>query len=46
MILATILFNMSIAIQEIEQVKKNSKLAKYYTILAMKILFYYSVNDF
>ena len=46
MILATILFNMSIAIQEIERVKKNSKLAKYYIIPDMKILFHHSVNDF
>jgi len=46
MILATILFNMSMAIQEIGWVEKNGKLAKCYTISVMKILFHHSVNDF
>ena len=45
-ILAIILFNMSMAIQEIGGVGKNNKLTKYYTIPAMKILSHCSINDF
>jgi len=37
---------MSMAIQEIGKVRKNGKLAKYYTIPAMKNLSHHSVNDF
>ena len=44
-ILATTPFDMSIALQEMERARRDSKLAKYYIIPAMKILPRHSVDD-
>ena len=44
-ILATTPFDMSMALQEIERAGRDSKLAKYYIIPAMKILPRHSVDD-
>jgi len=44
-ILATTPFDMSMALQEMERAGRDSKLAKYYIILAMKILPCHSVDD-